>query len=772
MSRTRYQSDEVFAWLLLAGVPFVLLLRTGNPLLLIEQLGRASSLIALLAWVVWAWCGLDLITSTASQVKRRELLHDSPRALDRMAARIAGLALVIASLLPGFGAMAGATPPASTHHGQRSTPATLVVAPVATATYLVMPGDSLWSIAQEHYGDPLDWTLIARANLGRTMSDGRLFTDPSLIFAGWQLFLPEPTSTSSASAPVITKQPDLRALHAIAPRAHFTPVSSTTPHPTAHALSNNHRESDRWWLPATLSSSVLLLGLLARRRRNGNRVLASDSLIDSSSLLDELPVEPLITMAERAVLLAWRDGVLTKACVMSIGPDGARIERRESHHWSAAPTDLAKPCEAPTTSPGFVMPLFEAPGHSQLLIVPAGTKATVFGAQAASMVDDARTLQRDYLWGMWNWIEGSEDDPDSDQVIISTHIDAPDSAACIVVVDTPDDADFTIGDSWSLDEPLLGSPSTPATLGPLGHDLLDAPPHGVVITAPRVRLDVTSPRSNHDPILRLLVSEPRIDGLNGSLESSRQRRVVELLAYLCLHRDEPPTADRLRTRVLGTTERDAAAKTLFNIASAARKALGSDADGEPYLAPVTRDGRYCVAPSLRCDLDIFLSLVSNTSRQDIERLDELTQAFDLIEAEPLGATLSGYGWMSAEGIRSQLEIAVEHAASEAVELALALGLSSRASYVVAKAQLVAVYSESLCMLAMEIAAKNGNQRALRSAFDALAHVHDQLEPGTGPDANQEQLYRRLLARVKDNQANLAAMEAAPLSTKPSAPAAL
>ena len=773
MSRNRHHSDELFAWLLLAGVPSVLLLRTGNPLSLFAQLSRANSLIALLAWVVWAWCGLDLIASTLSQLKRRELLADAPRALDRMAARLAGLALVIASLLPGFGAVAGASPPSTAPSLHANTQQAVTVIQATASTYLVVPGDSLWSIAAAHYGDPLDWTLIARANLGRTMTDGRLFTDPSLIFAGWLLTLPDQAAPTSASLPPIAKQPDLLALHASAPRAQVAPSgSASTQSSRLHTPSTHHPQAHRWWLPATLSSSVLLLGLLARRRRSCNRVLPSDPLIDASSLLDELPVEPLITMVERAVLLAWRDGVLNEACLMSIGPEGARIESRSSQHWSAAPADLAVACEAPTASPGFVMPLREGEGRTELLVVPAGVTATIAGAQANAMVTDALALQRDYLWGMWNWIEGSEEAPDSDQVIIATQFDAPDSAASIVVVDAPDDADFSIDDSSSLEDPSLTTPGTLATLGSLGRELLDAPLQGVMISAPLARLDSAPPRTTRGPMVRLLVSEPRIDGLTGSLQSSRQRRVVELLAYLCLHRDEPPTADRLRTRVLGTTERDAAAKTLFNIASAARKALGDTSDGEPYLAAVTRDGRYVVAESLQCDLEIFFSLVGNATQHGLARLDELTQAFDLIEAEPLGATLNGYGWMSAEGIRSQLEIATERAASEAVSLALELGFANRASSVLAKAQVVATYSESLCMLAMEIAAAKRDPRALRSAFDALAAVCDQLEPGTSPNAYQEQHYRRLVARLREDQASLAAMEAAPRSTKPSAPAAL
>ncbi len=69
---------------------------------------------------------------------------------------------------------------------------------------------------------------------------------------------------------------------------------------------------------------------------------------------------------------------------------------------------------------------------------------------------------------------------------------------------------------------------------------------------------------------------------------NRARRATELVAYLALHADGEVTSDRLRTRVLGSSDADAASKTLFNIAAAARRAMGSDAEGRLLFPSGTR----------------------------------------------------------------------------------------------------------------------------------------------------------------------------------------
>ena len=76
--------------------------------------------------------------------------------------------------------------PAATPSRQRST---------GYPVYVVQPPrhgqhETLWSIAEQHLGDPLRWHEIAALNLGRTQPDGRRMTDPHWIRPGWELLLP------------------------------------------------------------------------------------------------------------------------------------------------------------------------------------------------------------------------------------------------------------------------------------------------------------------------------------------------------------------------------------------------------------------------------------------------------------------------------------------------------------------------------------------------------------------------------------------------------
>jgi nucleoid-associated protein YgaU len=56
--------------------------------------------------------------------------------------------------------------------------------------YVVVKGDTLWSIAERFYGEGRRWDLIYQANMGKAMGGGRFFQQAGLIYPGWVLQLP------------------------------------------------------------------------------------------------------------------------------------------------------------------------------------------------------------------------------------------------------------------------------------------------------------------------------------------------------------------------------------------------------------------------------------------------------------------------------------------------------------------------------------------------------------------------------------------------------
>ena len=59
-----------------------------------------------------------------------------------------------------------------------------------TAVHIVQTGQHLYGLAEQYLGDGEQWPVIWEANRDRTFTDGRTFTDPDRIFAGWDLIIP------------------------------------------------------------------------------------------------------------------------------------------------------------------------------------------------------------------------------------------------------------------------------------------------------------------------------------------------------------------------------------------------------------------------------------------------------------------------------------------------------------------------------------------------------------------------------------------------------
>jgi hypothetical protein len=204
---------------------------------------------------------------------------------------------------------------------------------------------------------------------------------------------------------------------------------------------------------------------------------------------------------------------------------------------------------------------------------------------------------------------------------------------------------------------------------------------------------VTGP-ARHEVRVDLLRADPQVYGLVEPMTATLRRRCIEMLAYLALHRHEPVTGDRLRTRVLTHADVDASPRTLANTASALRRSLGVDADG-PRLHPVTSSGLY-VTHGVTSDVEIFTTLVGRARQLSVGRAAPLArQALELIKGEPLSSALRGFEWFLAEGYGARLSRDGEWAALALHHDAMARDEYELAFWALRQGLLIDPYSEVL-----------------------------------------------------------------------------
>src|SRR5664280_1796393 len=115
----------------------------------------------------------------------------------------------------------------------------------ATVTHTVVPGDTLWSIAVQYYGDGEQWQAIFQANVGLSQPGGGALTDAHWIYPGWTLTIPGATqappvvpatspSMSAASVPSPAAVPS-----ATSPAPLVTSPAAGTPGSTSHGSISN-----------------------------------------------------------------------------------------------------------------------------------------------------------------------------------------------------------------------------------------------------------------------------------------------------------------------------------------------------------------------------------------------------------------------------------------------------------------------------------------------------------------------------------------------------
>ncbi len=642
--------------------------------------------------------------------------------------------------------------------------------PVPLSTYTVQPGDTTWAIAEAHLGGGADWTAIAALNLGHDMAVGERFVDPDHVRAGWRLRLPRGSERSSP----------------------------------ADDPSRPHAVPDH--LPELLALGLgsLTCAALARRSRRHRRTLnrfsgdlgplplLSEEAVDTATLLHRFSGVPALQAFEQANCLLGRvlhdhAGSVPAVRAVCVGPVGVTFWLHGIDPDAPdgfVPVDGGAGWRVDHDSLGRVevfypyLPLALPVGDDEegtwLVTVQAGDVLPLLGESAIALWRAARCALESWAWSD---VVVVADDPADPR--LSSH-DVPDPLPLSHQLFfgnpdalTPDQrrrtATVTTATVSATDLTVLVD-RRGATLHPMGRVLrphllsLDTDRHVDELTS-----DPTTPAGRSDPSapwvpippagpgsfapgvvdVRLLTMTPRLDGLHEELPPNRARRAVELVAYLALHHPDEVTGDRLRTRVLGSSDTDAASKTLFNTAHAARRAMGVDAQGEPLFPAGSRHGLYQVSEQVTVDVHRAIALVGagKTHADPDSAIAHFRAALELVEGEPLVNALSGYSWWEAEGHGGRIAAILVDAACSMAPLAVDAGLFDLARWGLDRARLVEPYSEALSRAAMEVAAAEGDADRLRLEWRECLRRVDALDPGSSPSLRTESLYGELSRRV-------------------------
>jgi DNA-binding SARP family transcriptional activator len=791
------------ALLAFTAVPAVLFLVVGNPLS--GGLGHSWSpaprdalfALTLAAWVAWVACCAQLIRAVISYVRNGgpDPL-DTASILDRLAARIAVgvLALSTVGAPVALSSVAGAAATSTYHPASVPSPvarqadaAVHATQPTQTTlTHIVRTGETLTSIAQQRLDDAADWTTIARLNLGRDMGHGTRFIDPDQVRAGWRLLLPLGTGPADVL--------ELRS------HASDSPPSRSQP-------------PDRLPELVALGLGSLACAALARRSRRRHRrppfsgeldlpEPLSEPAVDTASLLHRFDRVPALESFEAANCLLRRslrdDGRAPSIRAVSVSPSGVTFWLAgESPEAPDGFTSLAGGAawhvdhDTLEGQPPFdpyiplAIPVGEDDEGTWLVALDRGTVLPVLGESAAALLRSARHAVEAWAWSDAVFVT---DDPGDPALHPMTTLDTPSAVFFgdpldlapavlrqIAVVTTSSVAatDLTVlvdrrGATlhpWGrVVRPFLQSPETadriaevigtrfgrrPGTTSP--SEPSSGSPNEFRTTSAHGHLarPTTSAVAPGMIDVRLLTPSPRLDGLREELPPNRARRAIELVAYLALHQPDVITSDRLRTRVLGSTDADAAAKTLFNTAYAARRAMGVDTNGGLLFPAGNRNGLYQVSPLVSVDVRRAADFVDEAKASDDPRvaIAHFRAALELVEGEPLATTLSGYSWWEAEGHGGRIAAVLVEAACSMSTLATEAGLFDLARWGLERARLVEPYSEALSRAAMELAAAEGDADRLRFEWRECQRRVDALDPGSTPSSRTESLYGELSRRV-------------------------
>ena len=193
--------------------------------------------------------------------------------------------------------------------------------------------------------------------------------------------------------------------------------------------------------------------------------------------------------------------------------------------------------------------------------------------------------------------------------------------------------------------------------------------------------------------------------VSGADNPFTSRRALDLVTYLAFH-PEGADRDQLRTHIWPSDE-PPSESTLANTVSRARKALGSNENGDLHLPRVSPKGIYRLREGVGTDVGRFEALVSAARKDAGERgREQLQSALDLVRGTPFtGGAGDMFRWADF-GLRTHIDCLVDTAAHDLAERCLEVGDTDGAKgAVLTSLQLVGV-CEQCYRLRLMAAAEN------------------------------------------------------------------
>jgi hypothetical protein len=245
--------------------------------------------------------------------------------------------------------------------------------------------------------------------------------------------------------------------------------------------------------------------------------------------------------------------------------------------------------------------------------------------------------------------------------------------------------------------------------------------------------------------VRLLTLTPELVGLPKRMPNDKTVRITELIAWIALAGDNGTTSTAMIDNgIAGAT----ASKTLYNIISAARNALGTDSSGARRLMRDTSTGIYRLSPEVTVDVLRFeqMARCGATSRDPKIAAQLCDAALSLIDDRPVGNGNGRYGWWASNWEARVGRLATK-AARRLVEVVeegfIDVEVARRG---IERARLAAGGEEELHRVAMELEAWAGNHERVEHEWELACDQAEELDPGCVPSDATEALLLTLRGR--------------------------